>query len=518
MIDRGEDLRLDIPETFNFGEAIIDGSAEKFGDKTAVICVGSQEMGIKEESITFEELRRETNRAANLFMNHGVSHDDRILLILPDSIEFYLAFYGAIKLGAIPVPVNTYLSREDYRYFLEDSRAKFAIIGDHFMDSFPATSKFLKGYLGAREFREMLSDYPQEFEPVKLSKDAMAFWLYSSGTTGKPKGVVHLQHDLLYVAEGYHKRVLGLNETDICYSVSKLFFAFGLNGAGCGTIYCGATTIVDPERVEPERAVEIMRKYGVTVLYTVPNFYSRLTKLKETYSGLRLAVSAGEPLPAGIWRRFRERFGAEIVEHIGSTEVCGAFIGSYPGKVRPGYTGVALPGWEIRLLDEEGNDVPDGKPGRVYIKGEAVSPFYWEKHEETKKTFIGEWYYTGDVMIREGGYYRYVGRADDLIKTRGLWVSPIKIESVMAKHSAVIECAVVQGFSDEGIEVVSAYVNIGDYDRETFIKEMKDMMRQEGLKGYEIPEKWVFVDDLPKTATGKIQRYKLRERERMGVV
>lgn len=517
MPDKGKDFSLSIPERFNLAEAIIDASAEKYGHKTAVICVGSKEMGIEEEKVSFRELGELTNKAANALKSLGLNHDDRVLLALPDSVDFFLAFYGTIKLGAIPVPVNTYLHVDDYRYFLEDSRAKIAVVGEAFMDNFHPRSGFLQEVVSAGEFRKMLGEHSSNFENVRLSKDSTSYWQYSSGTTGKPKAVVHRQPSILLAVVAFHKAALGLTEEDVGYPVSKLFFHFGLH-AGTAPLYCGATTVVDPERPTPGRSIDIMEKCKVSVLYTVPTFYSAFVQFERSYRGLRLAISGGEPLPAEVWYKFKEKFGVEITEHIGSTEAGYPFIGTYPGQARPGFTGVVMPGVELKLVDDKREEVAEGVPGTVMISGEAVASFYWEKHQQTKEAFVGEWYHTGDMMVKENGYYRYVGRGDDLMKGRGLWVSPLKIEAALLKHPAVSECAVVQGFNEQKIGVVAAYLSIEkSHDAGKFKDEVGDFLREEGLKGFEIPEKWVFVEEIPKTVTGKIQRYKLRELERQTV-
>ncbi len=512
MPDRGEKVKIEIPEKMNLAETIVDRGAERYGKKEALVCVGSREMGISEERVSFEELRNLTNKSANTFQSEGMSFDDRVLLVLPDSVDFYLAFYGAIKLGAVPVPVNTYLRLEDYRYYLEDSRARYAVVFSGFEEALKACEKspFLKGVFDEKDLRRMIKNESKEFDPLKLSKDAMAFWLYSSGTTGLPKGVVHLQHDAIVVCESIIKRVYGIDESDICYSVSKLFFAYGISSCGFGSLYSGATTVLNPERPDENRTIEILEKYRPTVLFTVPSFYARLANKEGVRHNLRLAVSGGEPLPESVWYKFKERYSVEIVEHIGSTEALYAFIGHYPGRVKPGYTGVVMPGWEVKLVDDSGNEIAGDGAGRLLVKGDSIAAFYWEKHEKTKKTFLGEWYDTGDTFMREGKYYRHYGRADDLIKTRGLWVSPIRVENAILKHPAVVECAVVQGFNENGLEIVACYAILNEGYDESVAQELRKFLKENGLKGFEIPEKWVFVDELPRTATGKIQRYKLR--------
>ncbi len=517
MPDRGEEVKIEIPEKFNLAEIIVDGSAEKFRKKDALICVGSKELGIEEEKLTFEELKIMTDSVAASFQREGMCYDDRVLLVLPDSIDFYLAFYAVMKLGAIPIPVNTYLEAEDYHYYLEDSRARYAVVFSGYEQAVKACerSEYLKNVFDERDLRKMAERKVEDFTPLRLSRDSMAFWLYSSGTTGLPKGVVHLQHDPVVVCETIHKLVYRINEKDVCYSISKLFFSYGLASCGFGSLYFGATTILDPDRPDVSRALRIIQEREPTVLFTVPSFYARLVKedAPENHS-LRLAVSGGEPLPESIWYSFKEKYGVEIVEHIGSTEALYAFIGHYPGKVRPGYTGVVMPGWEAKLVDNEGNEIEGDGIGKLLVKGDSIAAFYWEKHEKTKNTFLGEWYDTGDTFMREGKYYRHYGRADDLIKTRGLWVSPVRVENALLKHPAVMECAVVQGFNENGLEVVACYAILDEGFENEIVSELRTFLREQGLKGFEIPEKWIFVKDLPRTATGKIQRYKLRLIER----
>ena len=519
MLGGNKSTSIKIPERMNLAEIMVDLSAEKYRKKDALICVGSREMGMDEEKVSFEELKQLTDSTAVGFQNEGMCFDDRVLLILPDSIDFYLAFYGAVKLGAIPIPVNTYLGIDDYRYYLEDSRARYAVVFSKYDRALKAceNSKYLRGVFDENDLRKLAKGEVRDFTPLRMSKDSMAFWLYSSGTTGLPKGVVHLQHDPLVICENIVRRVYDINESDVCYSVSKLFFSYGLSSCGFGSLYSGATTILDPERPDISRTIDILEKYKPSVLFTVPSFYARLVKERTPGNhNLRMAVSGGEPLPESVWYKFKEKYGVEIVEHIGSTEALYAFIGNYPGKVKPGYTGVVLPGWEVKLVNDEGREIEGDGTGKLLVKGDSIAAFYWEKHEKTKSTFLGEWYDTGDTFMREGRYYRHYGRADDLIKTRGLWVSPIRVENALLKHPAVMECAVVQGFNENELEVVACYIILSDGYKEDVLDELKTFLRDQGLKGFEIPEKWVFVEDLPRTATGKIQRYKLRllERER----
>ena len=539
VYEKGEDVEIEIPERMNIAEILIDDNVKAGrGEKIAVRCCGDSSLGIKKSEVTYHELMELTNRAGNGLKKVGLGVDDRILMIVLDTPEFLSAFFGAIKIGAIPVPVNTMLSPEEYLYYLNDSRAKAVVIHGNLIDRIsPILNKaeFLKHVIVIEtekftasssqiSFQNLIDESSEELEPLKLSKDSMAFWLYSSGTTGLPKGVVHLQHDMLYSADTYYKHVLEIDENDVCYSVSKLFFAYGLGNSTYGVFRFGAETVLDPGIPDPEKSFRIVEDYRVSVLFTVPAFYNRMLGVEKAEnrfdtSSLRLCVNAGEALPAVTYQRWKERFGVDILDGIGATELTHIFISNRPGKIKPGTSGVPVPGYELKLVDENGNDVPVGKSGKLLVKGDSIAAFYWEKHEKTKKSFIGEWFDTGDMYIRdEDGFWTHVGRADDLIRTRGLWVSPVEVENALLKHPAVELCAVVQGYDENRAGIVKAFVVLsqGADPSKGLEDELKSFLRESGLKGYKIPERFEFVSELPMTATGKIQRYKLRllERER----
>ncbi len=534
--EKGEEVEVEFPERMNISEILIDKNVkEGKKHKTAIKCVGSEELGIPPSEYSYGDLMKYTNQTGNALKNLGLDVDDRILLIALDTPEFIAGFYGAIKIGAIPVAINTLLSSEDYLYFLEDSRAKAVIVHAPLAERIMKVrdkARFLRHVIVIEtethhaekdqiSFNEIVNNASSDLDPLYLSKDAMAFWLYSSGTTGRPKGVVHLQHDILYSTDTYYKHVLNMNERDICYSVSKLFFAYGLGNGSYAPFRFGATAVLDPGVPDPERSFEIIDRNDVTLLFTVPMFYARMLEVdvegKYDLSSLRLCINAGEALPEIVYRKWKERFGLDILDGIGATEATHIFISNRPGKIKPGTTGIPVPGYELKTVDENGNDVPVGQPGRLLIKGDSISPFYWEKHEKSKKAFLGEWFDTGDMYVRdEDGFWMHVGRADDLIRTRGLWVSPVEVESALIKHPAVKQCAVVQGFNEQKTGIVKAYLilNKSYSPGKDLEEELREFLRNEGLKGYQIPEGFEYVDELPETATGKIQRYKLRILER----
>ncbi len=539
VYEKGEEIEIQIPERMNIAEILIDENVKKgMGDKVAVRCCGDKDLGIPKSELSYSDLMENTNRAGNAFKKTGLDVDDRILIVALDTPEFLYAFFGAIKIGAIPVPVNTMLSPEEYLYYLNDSRAKAVVIHANLIEKITPildkaeflkhvivieTEKFSAGE-NQLSFQDLVDKASDSLEPLKLSKDAMAFWLYSSGTTGLPKGVVHLQHDMLYSADTYYKHVLQVKESDVCYSVSKLFFAYGLGNSTYGAFRFGAESILDPGIPDPEKSFKIIQEYKVSILFTVPAFYNRMLGIEDAEkrfdtSSLRLCVNAGEALPAVTYQKWKERFGVDILDGIGATELTHIFISNRPGKIKPGTSGVPVPGYELRLVDENGNDVPVGKAGKLLVKGDSIAAFYWEKHEKTKKAFLGEWFDTGDMYIRdEEGFWTHVGRADDLIRTRGLWVSPVEVESALLKHPSVELCAVVQGYDENRVGIVKAFVVLspGQSPSKELEDELKRFLREAGLKGYKIPEQFEFVSELPMTATGKIQRYKLRliERER----
>ena len=531
--EKGGDVEISIPERMNVAEMLIDENVKAGrGEKIAVRCYGDDSTGIKRSEITYHELMMNTNRAGNAFRSIGLGVDDRILIVALDTPEFLYAFFGAIKIGAIPVPVNTMLSPEEYLYYLNDSRSKAIVLHANLTEKIASIldkAEFLKHVVvietekySAKDsqlsMQSLMDRSSEELEPLKLSKDSMAFWLYSSGTTGLPKGVVHLQHDMLYSADTYYKHVLHVKESDVCYSVSKLFFAYGLGNSTYGPFRFGGESILDPGMPDPERSFKIIEDYRVSILFTVPAFYNRMLGVEDAESkfdtsSLRLCVNAGEALPAVIYHKWKERFGVDILDGIGTTELTHIFISNRQGKIKPGTSGLPVPGYELKLIDENGNDVPVGKAGRLLVKGDSIAAFYWEKHEKTKSTFLGEWFDTGDMYIRdEDGFWTHVGRADDLIRTRGLWVSPVEVESALLKHSAVEMCAVVQGYDENRMGIVKAFVILsqGYSSSKELEDELRSFLRKAGLKGYKIPERFEFVSELPMTATGKIQRYKLR--------
>jgi len=365
----------------------------------------------------------------------------------------------------------------------------------------------------------LMQDASPELDAADTSKDDAAFWLYSSGTTGFPKGTIHLHHDMIVEADFYARDVLGLTENDVCFSVAKLFFAYGLGNGLYFALALGGTNVLLPGRPMPDVVFDVIDKYKPTIFYSVPTSYAALMQVAEKagrtdLGSVRMCVSAGEPLPKPIFERWRDRFGIEILDGIGSTEILHIFISNRPGRAKAGSTGEIVPGYEGKIVDDEGREMPAGEVGTLYIKGDSIASGYWNKHEQTKKTFMGEWINTHDKFrLDADGYYWYAGRTDDMFKVSGQAVWPADVESLLQEHSAVLESGVVGVEADNELVKPMAFVVLKDgYEGSPeLVKELQDFVKN-NTERHKYP-RWVkFVDDLPKTATGKIQRFKLRER------
>jgi benzoate-CoA ligase family protein len=506
---------LGIPEYFNAAGYLIDRHPfEGRGAKIAIEC--------GDERVTYDQLADRVNRCGNVLRGeYRVGPGDRVVLLLLDGPAFFYAFFGAIKIGAVPVPVNTLWKTADYRYVLNDSGARVAIVSDALL---PAIAAIPRSHLPAlREiivagpdgtFDSLLASAAPELEPATTRHDAPAFWLYSSGSTGAPKGCIHLQHDMIVSAELSGKGVLGICESDRCFSAPKLFFAYGLGNAGYFPLAVGATSILWPGRPGAADVYAVIERYRPTLLYFVPTGYGMMLACDGDFdlSSIRLASSAGEALPPSLYTRFKERFGIDIIDGIGSTEATHTFISNRPGAIRPGSSGLLIDGYDAALLDEDGRPVPDGEVGSLFIRGDSICDGYWNQTEKTRETFQDGWMRTGDRYSRDAdGFYWHAGRADDMLKVGGLWVSPIEVENVLLEHEAVRECAVVGREDADALVKPMAFVVLraGTDGSPELAGALRDFVRTR-LADYKRP-RWVeFLDELPRTATGKIQRFKLR--------
>jgi benzoate-CoA ligase len=477
---------------------------------------------------TYRDLAARVNRFAACLHGFGMHMEQRLLLCLKDGIDFPTAFLGAIKAGIVPVPVNTLLAPADYAYMLHDSRASALVVAEELLTQFQPIlghSPFLKHILvsgaappppGTHALRDLLAASSTEFEAAPTLRDEPCFWLYSSGSTGAPKGTVHVHSSLIETAALYAQATLGLCESDVVLSAAKLFFAYGLGNSLTFPLAVGATAVLMAERPTPAAIGARLRAHRPTVFSGVPTLYASLLASDELpaagESALRLCNSAGEALPEDIARRWRERTGVDIVDGIGSTEMLHIFISNRPGRIRYGTLGLPVPGYEARIVDENDNPVATGEIGDLLVRGSTSAKFYWNQHERSRSTFLGFWTRTGDrFRVDAQGDYVYAGRADDMLKVGGIYVSPIEVEAALVAHPAVHEAAVVGREDADHLIKPAAYIVLArDFAAcDSLAAELKSFVKSR-LAPYKYP-RWIeFVADLPKTATGKIQRFKLR--------
>jgi benzoate-CoA ligase family protein len=511
---------IQTPEWYN-ASVLVDRNLEAGrADKVAIFYGG--------EEVTYGELARRINRFGHALKDLGIGQEDRVLLVLNDTPSFPVAFFGAMRIGAVPIPANTLLKDGDYRFFVENSRCR-AIVTD--VMHYEKVSGGLGDYeqpleivltngeaKGRKTLEGLLASGEDELSPANTHRDDPAFWLYSSGSTGKPKGAVHLHHDIIYTCETYARHVLEVSEDDVCFSASKLFHAYGLGNNISFPYWAGASTVLFPGKPMPQAALETIERYQPTLFFSVPTLYNAILNHQGAgdydLSSIRLCASAAEALPAGMWRRWKETFGLTILDGIGSTEMLHIFISNTPDELRPGSSGKPVPGYEAKILDEEGYPVEDGEAGYLSVRGDSAAAYYWRNHEKTKATMQGEWLFAGDwYRVDEEGFYWYEGRSDDMIKVSGLWVSPVEVESTLMDHEAVVEAAAV-GIPVDDLTRVKAYIILREgYEGGDALTEELQTWCKERLKRYQYPHLVEFVEDLPRTVTGKIQRFKLRQPE-----
>ena len=475
---------------------------------------------------TFAQLAERVDRFGSGLRAMGLEMEHRILIALTDTIDFPAAFLGAIKAGIIPVAVNTLLTPKDYEYMLSDSRAKALVVSEQLLPQFaPAIGKlpFLKQVIvsggsahGHAAFEDVLAKGKSELAPAPTTSDDACFWLYSSGSTGMPKGTVHVHSSMILTAELYAKAVLGHRESDVVFSAAKLFFAYGLGNSLSFTLAAGATAILMAERPTPASVFKRLTEKKPTIFYGVPTLYAAMLASpdfpKRENLALRLCVSAGEALPPHIAKSWKERTGVEILDGIGSTEMLHIFLSNRPNDLRYGTTGKPVPGYELRLVDERGNPVKQGEMGELQISGPTSATCYWNNHDKSRNTFMGAWTKSGDkYTLDRDGYYVYGGRSDDMLKVSGIYVSPAEVEAALITHEAVLEAAVVGAEDENKLVKPKAYVVLKQ--RNSGTDALKAALQQH-VKGKLAPYKyprWIeFLPELPKTATGKIQRFKLR--------
>jgi 4-hydroxybenzoate-CoA ligase len=504
--------------------------ARGLGDKPAFIDA--------ERTLTYGDLQKGSLSLAAALKNLGLQSEERLAVLLYDTVDFPIAFWGGVRAGVVVLPLNTLLTPEQYAYILDDSRASAIVAAAPLakallpiLDRLPRLRTVILVNAGADEraafagratydFADLLAgEAPAPFTAPTLS-DEVAFWMYTSGSTGEPKGVKHVHTTMMAAARLMGQSVIGIREDDVVFSAAKLFFSYGMGNAMAFPMSVGATSVLLPQRPTPDGVFEVIRRHQPTIFYGVPTLYASLLAHKDMRRGvgsdrLRLAVSAGEALPRHLGERWRDVCGVDVLDGIGSTEMFQTFLSNQPGAVRYGTTGKAVPGYELNLVDEHDNDVADGEIGELIVRGPTAGEGYWNQRHKSRRTFAGEWTYTGDKFFRDAdGYFHYCGRTDDMFKVSGMWVSPFEVEAALASHEAVLEAAVIGKEDSDGLVKPKAFIVLrnGYEADENLIETLRGHVKASaGLWKY---PRWIDIrPDLPRTATGKIQRFKLRELE-----
>jgi benzoate-CoA ligase family protein len=514
---------------YNAASEFIDANVVRgLGDKIA--------FADPDRTLTYSALQSRSVQFARALQRLGVRPEQRIAILLHDTVDFPVIFWGTIRAGVIALPLNTLLTPEQYAYMLADSRATLLVIEaalaksiEPILDRLPCLRQIVlvgEGDAPAFDgravhgFEDLLAAEDAAPFTAPTVSDEVAFWLYTSGSTGDPKGVRHVHASLMATAKLMGQGTLGIAENDVVYSAAKLYFAYGLGNAMSFPLSVGATSILWPHRATPDAVLDLMQRHRPSIFYGVPTLYASLLANGKLARGagsdrLRVCVSAGEALPAPLGERWREVVGVEILDGIGSTEMLQTFLSNRPGDVRYGSTGRPVPGYEFKIVDENGHEVPDGEIGELVVRGPSAGDGYWNQREKTRRTFAGEWTHTGDKFHRDSdGYYYYSGRTDDMFKVSGMWVSPFEVEAALASHDAVLEAAVIGKEDRDGLIKPKAFVVLknGIKPDDGLLEKLR-LHVKERAGPWKYP-RWIdFRPELPKTATGKIQRFKLRDQE-----
>ncbi|HKP38356.1 MAG TPA: benzoate-CoA ligase family protein [Pyrinomonadaceae bacterium] len=525
---------VQFPERFNMSDYFLYHNVEEGRENKTCLY-------FRDQTYTYGEAARMSNRTANALRELGVEMEDRVLIVLPDCPEFVWAWFGAARIGAVITMVNPLLPADDYRYYLEYTRARVAIIHESFLAPFAEAvqdSQYLRAVLVVRNeggmneeqtspthcrvkfllFGETIDSQSEACHPADTHRDDIAIWLFTSGSTGHPKGAVHLQHDLPYNTEVFARRTMGVNEDDLTVSVPKLFFGYATGTNLLFPFAVGGATALFSERSTPEKLFEVIERYRPTILTTVPTMINGMLNAENPgahdLSSIRFCYSAGEALPVELYHRWKETFAVEICDGIGSAEMFHIYITNRPGDVKPGSLGKIVEGYQAKIVDAEGAEVATGGMGTLRIKGDSAALCYWNAHEKSKETFAGDWCTSGDQFhVDADGYYWYHGRTDDMLKVGGVFVAPSEIENCLLQHEAVLECAVIGHDDGDGLVKPKAFIvsREGAEPNEELAEQIKQFVKAK-LALYKYP-RWIeFVSSLPKNDRGKIDRKLLKDR------
>ena len=513
---------FELPENFNMVSMLLERHLKgSQADKTAII--------FQDQKLSYGELGRMTNRIGNGLLGLGVAPGDRIIILLHDRPDYIALFLAAMKIGAVPVPINMLATGEDLSHYVLDSKAAAVVMDTEIHDRFKKYAKEfpqLKALIVADsqientiDLRQLIESSSDQLDAYPTSKYDESYWLYTSGTTGSPKGVIHLHKDLIYAVETWGKHVVNFTADDCVLCSSKLFFSYGLNFALYLPLYYGVSVILNPERPFPATILGLIERHRPTGLFSVPTAYGQmLNYLEETgtaadLSSLRFCISAGEALPGTLFKRWRDKFGVEILDGLGSTEAGYIFICNRPGMVKENSSGLPLPGYSIEVRNEHGQPLPSSEVGELWMKSNTIFKCYFKQPAKTAETLVDGWMKTGDMgHLDDDGYFFYSSRANDTMKVSGIWVSPVEVENALLNHPSVAECAVIGEEDEMGLTKPKAFITLkkGYKPGDALVQELKTFVKQ-NLAPYKYPRNIQFMDELPKTATGKIQRFKLKE-------
>jgi benzoate-CoA ligase family protein len=508
-------------ETFNASEYLLDRRLAA-GDENRLALAGPG------GELTYGQLYQQVLRAAGALRGIGLQPEQRMLMCMADSPEFVIAYLAAMRVGAIPVPVSTMTNADGLAGLLRDSRARLLAVTGEFAGMARQAvigAPDLRGVLGPEAAADvpgglpwygldtLLSSAQPDASVYPTTADSPAFWLYTSGTTGSPKGAMHRHGSIQVVCETYGAQVLGITPEDRCLSAAKAFFAYGLGNSVLFPLSVGAAAVLEPAPSKPAVMAERARKYGATLFFAGPTFFANMLRADlpaDALAGVRLAASAGEALPEALYVRWTTHFGVDILDGIGMTEMLHIFLSNRAGQVRPGSTGVAVPGYDLKIVDDTGLEVPAGTPGTLLVRGASAATGYWSRYHASRQVFQGEWLRTGDTYVQDAdGYYTCLGRTGDMLKASGIWVTPAEVEARLLAHQGVAAAVVVAGLDADGLEKPVAFVILRSGQSATDT-ELIEFCRQ-GLPSFKRPRKIVFVSEFPTTATGKVRRVELRQ-------